>query len=51
MDLVFVKSAPEMTCSRIYIANSLVTGKENVLKRYFFTGTEREFRLILIYWH
>ena len=38
MDLVSVKSAPEMTCSRIYIANSLVTGKENVLKRYFFTG-------------
>ncbi len=48
---VSVKSAPEMTCSRIYLVNSLVTGKANVLKRYFLTGTEREFRLMLIDWH
>jgi hypothetical protein len=33
-----------MTCSRIYIANSLVTGKENVLKRYFFTDVRRVFQ-------
>ena len=50
MDLVSVKTAPEMTCSRIYIANSLVTGKANVLKRYFFTGDGREFRPIHSLW-
>ena len=49
MDLVSVKSAPEMTCSRIYIANSLVTGKGNMPIRDYFTGAEREFQPIYSY--
>ena len=52
---VSVKTAPEMTCSRIYLASSLVTGKGNALKRYFFTGageslTNTQYLPVIIKW-